>query len=56
MLALLLCSEAHDKALVKFLKSVNVPQETSVDQFENCVASLAADNGLDFSDVDLISK
>ena len=40
MLALLLCSEAHAKALVKFLKMAHVPQDTSVDQFEDCVASL----------------
>ena len=33
MLALLLCSEAHAKALVKFLKIAHVPQETSADQF-----------------------
>ena len=56
MLALLLCSEVHAKALVKFLKSAHVPQETSTDQFENCVASLTADNGLSFSDADLTSK
>ena len=31
MLALLLCSEAHAKALVKFLKTLHVPQETSAD-------------------------
>ena len=56
MLALLLCSEAHEKALVKFLKIVHVPQETSVDQFQDCIASLTADNGLGFSDVDLMPK
>ena len=50
MLALLLFSEAHAKALVKFQKSAHVRQETSVDQFENCVASLTVDNGLGFSD------
>ena len=33
MLAFLLCSEAHVKALVKFLKTAHVPQETSTDQF-----------------------
>ena len=53
MLSLLLCSEAHAKASVKFLKTAHVPQEISVDQFEDCVASLTADNGLGFSDVDL---
>ena len=31
MMALLLCSEAHAKALVKFLKTAHVPQETSAD-------------------------
>ena len=56
MLALLLCSEAHAKALVKFLKTAHVPQETSADQFEDCVASLTADNGLGFSDVDLTPR
>ena len=56
MLALLLCSEAHAKALVKFLKTAHVPQETSADQFEDCVASLTADNGLGFSDADLTPR
>ena len=56
MLALLLWSEAHAKALVKFLKSAHVPQETFVDQFENSVASLTANNGLGFSNADLTSK
>ena len=53
MLSLLLCSKAHAQALLKFLKNAHVPQETSADQFENCVASLTTDNGLGFSDVDL---
>ena len=35
------------------MKKAHVPQETTADQFENCVASLTADNGLCFSDVDL---
>ena len=56
MLALLLCSEAHAKALIKFLKTAHVPQETSADQFQDCVASLTADNGLGFSDADLTPK
>ena len=56
MLALLLCSEAHAKALVKFLKIAHVPQETSADQFQDCVTSLTADNGLGFSDVDLTPR
>ena len=56
MLALLLCSEAHAKALIKFLKMPHVPQETSADQFQVCVASLTADNDLGFSDADLTFK
>ena len=56
MLALLLCFEAHAKDLVKFLKTYHVPQETFVDQFEDCVASLTADNSLGFSDADLTPR
>ena len=53
MLSLLLCSDVYAQAWIKFLKKAHVPQETTVDQFENCVASLTADNGLGFSDADL---
>ena len=56
MLALLLCSEAHAKALIRFLKTAHVPQETSTDQFQECVAILTTDSGLGFSDADLTSK
>ena len=56
MFALLLYSEAHAKALVKFLKTAHVPHETFADQFEDCVASLTAENGLCFSDVDLTPR
>ena len=56
MLALLLCSEAHAKALIKFLKTAHVPQETSADQFQEYVAILTIDNGLGFSDADLTIK
>ena len=35
MLSLLLCSEAHAKALIAFLKTAHVPQETSADQFKD---------------------
>ena len=38
--------------MLKFLNA-HVPQETTADQFEKCVASLTADNGLGFSDADL---
>ena len=53
MLALLLCSKAHAKALVKFLKNAHIPQDTTIDQFEVFISSLAANNGLGFSDADL---
>ena len=53
MLSLLLSSESHANALMKFLKTAHVPQETSVDQFEHYVANLTVDNGLGFSDADL---
>ena len=56
MLSLLLFSEAHAKALITFLKTAHVPQETSADQFKDCVASLTADNGLGFSYADLTTK
>ena len=44
------------KALIAFLKTAHVPQETHADQFKDCVASLTADNGLGFSDADLTAK
>ena len=53
MLSLLRCSEAHAKALISFLKTAHVPQETSAVQFTDCIANLTADNGLGFSDADL---
>ena len=56
MLSLLLCSEAHAKALISFLKTAHVPQETSAVQFTDCVANLTADNGLGFSDAYLTAK
>ena len=37
MLSLLLCSEAHAKDLIAFLKTAHVPQETSADQFKDCM-------------------
>ena len=49
LFSLLLCSEAHAKALISFLKTAHVPHETSAVQFTDCVASLTADNGLGFS-------
>ena len=53
MLSLLICSDAHARALIKFLKKAHVPHETTTDQFENFVASLTVDNGLGFSDANL---
>ena len=53
MLSLLLCSEAHAQALVKFLKYAHVPQEISSDQFRSYNDSLKTDNGLGLSDADL---
>ena len=48
--------KAHAKALITFLKTAHVLQETSVDQFTDCVANLTADNGLGFSDADMTAK
>ena len=56
MLSLLLCSEAHAQALVKFLKTAYLPQETSADQFKNYVSSLTTNNRLGFSDADLTTE
>ena len=56
MLSLLLCSEAHAKALITFLKTSHVPQETPADKFMDCVANLTADSGFGFSDADLTTK
>ena len=52
-MSLLFYSDVHAQALINFLKKAHMPQETTADQFENCVASLTADNGLGFSDADL---
>ncbi|XP_058784231.1 uncharacterized protein LOC131659002 [Vicia villosa] len=54
MLSLLTCSEAHAKALMRFLKAAHVPQEIFFNQFENCIASMTTDNYLGFSDAKLI--
>ena len=40
ILSLLLCSDAHARTLIKFLKKAHVPHETITDHVENCVASL----------------
>ena len=41
---------------MKFLKTTHVPQETSANQFQDCVASLMVDNGLGFLDADLTPR
>ncbi|XP_050915899.1 uncharacterized protein LOC127130992 [Lathyrus oleraceus] len=41
MLSLLMCSEAHRDALVKFLRTAHVPQEIPVCQFEGVVNNIA---------------
>ncbi|XP_050918819.1 uncharacterized protein LOC127136279 [Lathyrus oleraceus] len=53
ILSLLLCSKTHRNALVKLLSSSFVPQDITVNQLEEVVASIFADNGLGFTDFDL---
>src|SRR3954468_4937733 len=53
MLFLLKYSEAHAKALMRFLKAAHVPPEISFVKFEYCFYNLMVNNGLGFSDVDL---
>lgn len=50
MLSLLMCSETHRDALVKFLNIVHVPQDISVCQFEGVVNNIATSLSLGFSD------
>ena len=53
MLSLLMCSEAHRDALVKFLRTAHVPQEIPVCQFEGVVNNIATSLSLGFSDEEL---
>ncbi|XP_050909405.1 uncharacterized protein LOC127123205 [Lathyrus oleraceus] len=53
MLSLLMCSEAHRDALVKFLRTSHGPQEISVCQFEGVVNNIATSLSLVFSDEEL---
>lgn len=53
MFALLMSSEAHREALIKFLRVAHVPQEISVNQFEVVVANISASNCLGFNDDEL---
>ncbi|XP_050895276.1 uncharacterized protein LOC127101883 [Lathyrus oleraceus] len=53
ILSLLLCSEAHRDALIKFLSATHVPQEINVNQFEGIVANITASSHLGFCDNDL---
>ncbi|XP_050889558.1 uncharacterized protein LOC127094827 [Lathyrus oleraceus] len=56
ILSLLLCSEAHRNVLGKLLSSSFVPQNITVNQLEWVVASISADNGLGFTELDLPLK
>lgn len=53
IMSLLLYSEAHQDALMKFLSVTHVPQEIIVNQFEGVVANIAARSCLGFSDNEL---
>lgn len=53
ILSLLLCSEAHRDALIKFLSAAHVPQKITVNQFEGIVANISASSHLGFCDNDL---
>lgn len=53
MLSLLICSEAHKDALVKFLKTAHVPQEISAYQFEGVVNNIATSLSLGFNNEEL---
>lgn len=53
ILSLLLCSKAHSNALMKLLSSSFVSQNINVNQLERVMASISADNSLDFKDFDL---
>ncbi|XP_050916839.1 uncharacterized protein LOC127132020 [Lathyrus oleraceus] len=56
ILSLPLCSKTHRNALVKLLSFDFVPQEITVNQLEGVVASISADNGLGFTDFDLLHE
>lgn len=53
MLSLLICSEAHRGALVKFLRTTHVPQEISIFQFEGVIDNIAFSVNLGFNDDEL---
>lgn len=55
-LALLMSSEAHREALMKFLRAAHVPQEISVNQFETVMANISASSCLGFNDDELSPK
>ncbi|XP_050895943.1 uncharacterized protein LOC127102641 [Lathyrus oleraceus] len=56
MLSLLMCSEAHMDALVKFMRTTHVPQEISICQFEGVVNNIATSLSLGFSDEELLAE
>ncbi len=53
VLALLLASKVHKKALVKVLNMAHVPEDISGPSFENMVTVILATNQLSFSDDEL---
>ena len=53
VLALLLASEVHKKALVKVLNMAHVPEDISGPSFENMVTVILATNQLSFFDDEL---
>lgn len=56
VLPLMMCSEAHRDALVKFLRKAHVQQEISVCQFEGVVNNIATSLSLGFSDEELSAE
>ncbi|XP_050889212.1 uncharacterized protein LOC127094416 [Lathyrus oleraceus] len=56
ILSLLLCSEAYKNSLMKLSNSVFMLQNITVNQLEGVVVSISVDNGLGFTDFDLLPK
>ncbi|XP_050896935.1 uncharacterized protein LOC127103747 [Lathyrus oleraceus] len=53
IMSLLMCSDAHRDALVKFSRDAHKPQEIFVYQFEGVVINIAANMSLGFNDEEL---
>lgn len=56
ILSLLMSSEAHRTALLKFLNEAYVEEDISVNQFDHVVANLSASNCLAFTDEEMPPK